>query len=111
MLILHVGTNDFKSGQTPCEIAGKTHKLAKNLKSNDTKVVTSEIVVRADSNEANNKAIASNEELRGIFEVGDIELISNSNINPQKHLNLSKLHLNRYGTSVLVNNFVKCIKK
>eukprot|EP00112_Aurelia_sp_Birch-Aquarium-sp1_P017659 Seg4115.1 transcript_id=Seg4115.1/GoldUCD/mRNA.D3Y31 product="hypothetical protein" protein_id=Seg4115.1/GoldUCD/D3Y31 len=31
MIILHVGTNDLKSGQTPCEIAGKIDKLAKDL--------------------------------------------------------------------------------
>ena len=111
MLILHVGTNDLKSGQTPCEIARKIHKLAENLKSNDTEVVISEIVARADSNEANDKVIAVNEEVRRICEAGDIELISNSNINPQIHLNLSKLHQNRYGTSVLVNNLIKRIKK
>ena len=42
-------------------------------------------MARADSNEANDKAIVVNEELRRICEEGDIELISNSNINPQKN--------------------------
>ena len=68
-------------------------------------------MARADSDEASDKAIAVNEELRRICEIGDIELISNSNSNPQIYLNISKLHVNRYGTSVLVNNVIKCIKK
>ena len=65
----------------------KINKLAKNLKSNNTKVVNSEILARAGSNEANDKAIGVNEVLQRICEVGDIELISNSNINPEIRLN------------------------
>ena len=63
MIILYVVTNDLKSGRTPCEIAGKINNLAKNLKTNPTKVATFDLVARNDSKEAN-KAIAVNEELR-----------------------------------------------
>ena len=38
MLLLHAGTNDLKSRQTPYVIAEKIHKLANNLKVNSSQI-------------------------------------------------------------------------
>ena len=46
--------------ESSCEISGKIHKLAKDLKSNETKVAISEVVARDDSKEANDKLCKNN---------------------------------------------------
>ena len=46
-----------------------------------------------------------NAHLEEIFAEKDIAVITHSYINPKRHLNKSRLHLNDPGISVLVRNF------
>ena len=54
----------------------------------------------------NEKACRVNEYLTHLCSQRNIGFIDNSNIDPREHLNNSKLHLNRYGSSILTSNFL-----
>ena len=57
------------------------------------KVTVSRIVPR--NNERNKKAEKVNRQLKEMRKIASINYIDNSGFNPKKHLNNSKLHLNR----------------
>ena len=48
--------------------------------------------------------------LKDLCESNDIPFISNTTINSKKHLNNSRLHLNRKGSNKLSDNFVRYLK-
>ena len=80
IFILHVGTNDLPLNKSPKEI------------SEDNKIIVSSIVCRADS--FREKVGKVNAHLEEICAEKDIAIITHSNINPKRHLNKSRLHLN-----------------
>ena len=51
-----------------------------------------------------------NSYLKDLCERNDIRFISNTTINPKKHLNNSRLHLNPKGSNKLRDNFVRYLK-
>ena len=55
----------------------------------------------------NNKVIEVNSYLKDLCEGNDIPFINNTTINPKKHLNNSRLHLNAEGSNKLRDNFVR----
>ena len=91
VFILHVGTNDLPLNKSPKEI------------SEDNKIIVSSIVCRADS--FREKVGKVNAHLEEICAEKDIAIITHSNINPKRHLNKNKLHLNDAGIFVLIRNF------
>ena len=48
--------------------------------------------------------------LKDICQEEGITLIDNSNINPAKHLNSSKLHLNRAGDDIFADNLFRALE-
>ena len=72
------------------------------MKTENNKIIISSIVCRADS--FREKVDEVNAHLEEICAKKDIP-INHSNINPKRHLNKSRLHLNDAGISVLVRNF------
>ena len=70
-------------------------------------VAISNITVR---NDRYRKKVAQvNRHLRTLCTERNFELISHENIITEKHLNGSKLHLNKRGTTILSNTFMEAI--
>ena len=101
--ISHVGTNDLPTDMTPEEISEKIITFSKHLKSEDNEVVVSGIVPRGDYYKE--KAEAVNKVLKDACTKENMHFICHSNINVERHLNRSNLHLNDHGISALVRNF------
>ena len=107
-LIFHVGTNDVPSNKKAKSIAESIVSLAKEVKASNLDVSISSIIPCNDN--WNNKVIEVNSYLKDLFESNDIPFISNTTINPKKHLNNSRLHLNPKGSNKLRDNFVGYLK-
>ena len=99
---MQVETNDLPLIKSPKEISEDIVTLAESMKTENTKIIISNIVCRADS--FRKKVDEVNAHLEEIC-AKDIAIITDSNINPKRHLNKSRLHLNYAGISVLVRNF------
>ena len=72
------------------------------MRTENNKIIISSIVCHADS--FKEKVHEVNAPLEEICAEKDIAIITHSNINPKRHLNKSRLHLNDAGVSVLVRN-------
>ena len=109
-IILHCGTNDLNSERTASQIARSIIELALSLKSKDNKISVSLIVPRNDN--LNNKASEVNCRLVHMCDERNIPYIDHTNsIQPENHLNESKLHFNRYGTIAFANSISKFLSK
>ena len=106
-IILHCGTNDLNTNQSPWTIAEDIIELAKAMENKDTEVLVSSIVQRRDK--LNGKALEVNKALERECERMRLGFIDNSNIDPESHLNGSGLHLNMEGTIILANNFIRAM--
>ena len=78
--------------------------LAKNIKTETTKVAISGIIPR---DTFNHKAKQVNQTLKKICEEENIPFISHHGINNRFHLNSRGLHLNDKGATCLAQNFKK----
>ena len=108
-VIVHIGTNDLKSKKSEVEIAEEIVNLAKSVKSKDIEVKISGLVPRGDGLEAKRSKV--NHVLHDLCNENEIEFMEHLNIDPEKHLNNSKIHLNRHGDQILENNlFMGCRK-
>ena len=76
--LLHVGINDLSQEDTPEAISKRIIATAESLKKKHNEV--------------------------SIWNISNIRIINHSNINPQRHLNWSRLHFNSYGRSIFVKN-------
>ena len=102
-IIFHVGTNDIPSTRSILD-------LAKNVLSENCNVSVSNIISR--NNQWNNKVREVNYCLARLCTNENISLIDHSrSIDPRKHLNNSKLHLNSRGSNKLRDNFVRYVKE
>ena len=105
--ILHVGTNDLISN-TPSDLTAKSIvDLAITLKSNPQNVSVSNIIMRNDN--FDEKAMEVNGYLKQLCIEKNIFLIDHIKTIPSRNINRSKLHLNKSGSIILSNNFVKGI--
>ena len=101
--ILHVGTNDLNSEKTSSQIANSIIDLHNSLKTDNSDITISLIAPRADN--LNNKANEVNNRLVNMCSQRNIRFINhNDDIQPKRHVNDSKVHLNRYGTIVFAKN-------
>ena len=107
-IIIHLGTNDLSSDKEPKDIANDIIKLAKSVKTGANKVAVSIILPRKDR--FNSKAKEVNTHLLDICFSNNLSLITNSNINPHRHINVKGLHLNSYGDKQLTRNFINFIE-
>ena len=105
-VVIHVGTNDLESDKPPKEIAKDIHDIAQSLKTNDKMVTISGLVPRGDQM-LNGKVVKVNDELMEIARSCKFGFVDHSNINPENHLNGSRLHTNKRGTAIIANNFIK----
>ena len=81
------------------EIAEEIVNLAKSVKSKDIEVKISGLVPRGDGLEAKRSKV--NHVLHDLCNENEIEFMEHLNIDPEKHLNNSKIHLNRHGDQIL----------
>ena len=72
------------------------------------KVSVSDIIQRNDH--LNNKVLLVNELLKKICESDGVPFVNNGNIRPDLHLNAIKVHLNRKGNNIFINNIKKFCK-
>ena len=102
-VIIHCGTNDLKT-KKPDEVCQNIIDLAKNIScsSENASVIVSGIVPRGD--DLNENAIKVNCLLEKHCNDCNIGFINNGNIDPRRHLNNSRLHLNVNGTLELEKN-------
>ena len=104
-IIVHVGTNHLASNKCPEQIAESIIDVATSLKSDTCDVLVSSITVR---NDQHRKKVA---EVNIVLK----ELCKEKNLHYHekkiivKHLNGSKLHLNKKGISIISNTFVESI--
>ena len=105
-IILHVGTNDLTTNIPPEKVVESIIDLASSLKSNSCSVAISNITVRNDR--YRKKVVQVNRHLKTLCIERNFELIT-QNIITEKHLNGSKLHLNKRGTVILSNTFTEAI--
>lgn len=108
LVIIHCGTNDLKTKE-PEEISKNVVALARSVNetNQNTGVIVSGIVQRGD--DLNQKVMKVNEILEHQCNECNIGFLDNSGIDPGKHLNGSKLHLNVNGTDELQNNLKSII--
>ena len=109
-IILYEGTNDLRLENTASQIAKATIDLATSLKNDDNTVTVSGIVLRLD--DLNNKANEVNCPLVLMCKERNISFLSNDeSIDPSKHLNESKLHLNNSGIKIFAENVSRFLVK
>ena len=101
--LLHVGTNYLFSNKSPEQISPDILNLANSLKLDNNTVIVSIIVPRDDENKKEVDEV--NIILEELCKANNIGIISHRNINPKRHLNRSRLHLNDAGASLFVRNF------
>ena len=107
-IVIHVGTYDLSSDKEPKDIANDIMQLANSVKTDVNKVAVSNILLRKDK--FNSKAKEVNTHLQDICSSNNLPLITNSNINPHRHINVKGLQLNSYGDNQLTRNFINFIK-
>ena len=103
-IILHTGTNDLKTIDTPEEITMGILNLEMTCKTDRNSVFISGIVPRSDK--LNEKASKVNSILRHECNVRNICFIDNKRISPRFHCNRSGLHLNFYGRKFFIRIFI-----
>ena len=86
-------------------IASEIVALAKSIGSNRIDVCVSGLITRGDILEQ--KRQRTNFVLRDKCFEGSITYIDHPNIEAEKHLNRSRLHLNRFGDEILAENLLK----
>ena len=110
MFVLHAGTNDLRTENTASQIAKATIDLATSLKNDGNTVTMSGIVPRLD--ELDSKANEMNRRLVLMCKERNISFLPHDeSIDPSKHLNESKLHLNSNGVKVFAENFSRFLVK
>ena len=109
-VVFHVGTNDLPSVKSADSIARSIITLAQEVIAEKRSVSISSIIPRNDK--WNNKVFEVNSCLKKLCDDAKIDYLDSSiNINPQRHLNSSRLELNTTGSGKLLQNFVTFIKK
>ena len=106
-IIIHIGTDDLASNTPSEKVAESIIDLASPLKSDSCSVAITSITVRNDKHQ--NKVVQVNQSLKSLCQENNFELINHENTITERHLNGSKLHLNKRGTTILSNNFTEAI--
>ena len=94
-IIIHIGTDNLASNTPAEKVAESTIDLASTLKSDSCSVASTSITVRNDKHQ--NKVVQVNQSLKRLCQENNFELINHENTITERHLNGSKLHLNKRG--------------
>ena len=105
--LLQVGTNDLNTERSPELIAKSIVDLATTLKRNSRDVSASNIIVRGNNSNLNEKGCEVNAHLTEMCKERKLNLINHSKKIKPNHLNRGKLHLNQKGSKVLGDAFLK----
>ena len=98
-----MGTKELKSSKTASQISRSVIELALTLKSGKNAVTISLIVPRKDNLNNNTKEV--NSRLINMYGERDITFIDHTDtIRTERHLNESKVHLNKSGTIEFAKN-------
>ena len=103
LFIIHVGTNNLPLNKTSNEIVEEILNFAESVAKSSSNIIISNIITRED--DYKNKAHEVNKILKEMCGTERIPLIRNNNISSKRHLNMSRIHLNDTGISVIVRNF------
>ena len=110
-LTLHVGTNDLSSDKSLEETARSIIHLAPSIKDEKHDVSISNIIIRADDKKLEEKRCEVNSFLGKLCKEKNFYLTDHSTRIKRNHLNKGKLHLNKKGTKLLSDIFVKELSK
>ena len=105
-IILHVGTNDVPTKKAPEQIAENIDNLAIKLKRNCDFSISS---ITARNDQYQRKAADVNRVLKEKCREKKLQFLDHGNTITVRHLNASKLHLNKRGTQILSNVFAEAI--
>eukprot|EP00112_Aurelia_sp_Birch-Aquarium-sp1_P009895 Seg2143.1 transcript_id=Seg2143.1/GoldUCD/mRNA.D3Y31 product="hypothetical protein" protein_id=Seg2143.1/GoldUCD/D3Y31 len=113
LIILHIGKNDLAQRRNEAEksavqIAHEIIELANEMRVNGTEVVISGLVPRGDEFETKRKRV--NLILADLCSENDYAFIEHTNIDASKHLNQSRIHLNRTGANLFESNLVRALR-
>ena len=111
-LILHVGTNSLKDHvRNPRAAAEEIVGLVQEIKSDhpDIDIAVSGIVCRSDNEDLRKIIPFVNKTIQKFCHQNEWSFIDNSTLN-HEHLNRSKLHLTKIGTSLLAKHFISFIR-
>ena len=102
LYILYVDNNDILLEDTLEVISKPIIATVESLEKEHNEVAISNIVARGDDLKEKGKTLSNIliEECKR----KNIPIINHSNINPQRHLNRSRLHFNSYGRSIFLKN-------
>ena len=103
--------NDLSSEKCSTEIAKSIINLECRLKNEIHGVSVSTIILRTDDKILNERGVQVNLHLKELSKENNIFLIDNSRKIKAQYLNKGKLHLTKYGSRILSNNFVNEISK
>ena len=81
---------------------------AKQVKTDTNKVAVSSVLPRKDK--FSSKAREVNSHLQDICSSNNLPVITRSNINPHRYVNVKGLHLNSYGDKQLTRNVINFIE-
>ena len=107
--VLHCGTNDLQQNTGAVEIGQKTLELTASCKLESNNILISEIVPPRDKLSA--KATQVNSFLKNECGKRNICFINNYNVNPKYHCKQGGIHLNKSGTSRLIENLIFALSK
>ena len=105
--IIHVETNNLNSEVSPKSIAESIVDLAMSLKTESNDVSVSNIILRTDNSLLNQIGCELNSHLKDLCEEKNLYLTDNTKMFRSHHLNKSKLHLNRKGSKLLNDTFIR----
>ena len=108
-IVLHCGTNDLRKNTSTVEIGQKILELAVSCKSDSNNILISGIVPRRDK--LNAKAAQVNSFLKNECGKRNICFINNYNVNPKYHCKQGGIHLNKSGTSRLIEKLLFALSK
>ena len=105
-IILHVGMNDVPTKKAPEQIAENIVNLAIKLKRNCDVSISS---ITARNDQYQRKSADVNRVLKEKCREKKLQFLDHGNTITVRHLNASKLHLNKRGTQILSNVFAEAI--
>ena len=105
--ILHIDTNDLNTERSPEPTAISIVDLATRLKGNSRDVIVSNILVRTNNSNLNEKGCEVNAHLTEMCKEWKLNLINHSKKIKPDYLNRGKLHLNQKVSKVLGDAFLE----
>ena len=108
-VILHIGTNNLRNkNQSEVTLAQEIISLAASIEKEQIDVTISALVGRNDEYEDKRKRV--NLILADLCHEKELRYVDHPNIDPLRHLNRSRIHLNRTGDKIFEENLLNACK-